>query len=84
MKTMTKNQYCEEYNKVVDIFNEHIGQFNDEFDAKYPEIEDVWDGPNWVTYREFMAEKIDPLIEHLNFKTDDELNFEVIEAVKLI
>ena len=87
MKIMHRKQYFDDYNKAVDIFNERISQLNDEFDMEHPEIKNVRDdpdGPNWTVYRKFISERIDPLIERLNFKLNVNLMFDTIEAVKLI
>lgn len=87
MKSMTKQQFLKDYNKAVDIFNERIAQANDEFDTAHPEIESVWDdpdGPNWTVYRAFISERLEPLIESLNFKLDANMEFDTIEDVVLI
>lgn len=87
MKIMTKSQYREDYDKAVDIFNEHIQQINEEFNTTHPEKKDVRDdpdGPNWTAYQKFVSEKLDPLIKDLNFKLDVYLMFNTIEEVTLI
>lgn len=67
MRRLAERFYFKAHNLWADIFNSHIEEFNSEWEALFPEIENIeTNSPEWFAYNKFIADKMDVYDRELN------------------